>query len=77
MRSPVRSGDTNGSLDAFVAGVGTGGTITGCARVLRERQPNLRVVAVEPQLVQSLGWIAVPIASGHWGWLCSLSWILI
>ena len=40
--------DTGGSLDAFVAGVGTGGTITGCARVLRERQPNLQVVAVEP-----------------------------
>ena len=40
--------DTDGSLDAFVAGVGTGGTITGCARVLRERQPNLQVVAVEP-----------------------------
>ena len=40
--------DTEGSLDAFVAGVGTGGTITGCARVLRERQPNLQVVAVEP-----------------------------
>ncbi|QNI74647.1 cysteine synthase A [Synechococcus sp. NOUM97013] len=40
--------DTDGSLDAFVAGVGTGGTITGCARVLRERRPNLQVVAVEP-----------------------------
>ena len=40
--------DTDGGLDAFVAGVGTGGTITGCARVLRERQPNLQVVAVEP-----------------------------
>ena len=40
--------DTDGGLDAFVAGVGTGGTITGCARVLRERLPNLQVVAVEP-----------------------------
>ena len=40
--------DTDGCLDAFVAGVGTGGTITGCARVLRERLPNLQVVAVEP-----------------------------
>jgi cysteine synthase A len=35
-------------IDAFVAGVGTGGTITGCARVLREAAPGIRVVAVEP-----------------------------
>lgn len=40
--------DTEGALDAVVAGVGTGGTITGCARVLKERQPKLAVVAVEP-----------------------------
>jgi len=37
------------SLDAFVAGVGTGGTITGVGRVLKERYPGLRVVAVEPE----------------------------
>jgi cysteine synthase A len=35
-------------LDAFVAGVGTGGTVTGVGRVLRERKPSVRVVAVEP-----------------------------
>jgi cysteine synthase A len=35
-------------LDAFVAGVGTGGTATGCAQVLREAAPEIRVVAVEP-----------------------------
>lgn len=35
-------------LDAFVAGVGTGGTITGVGRVLRERRPHCRVIAVEP-----------------------------
>ena len=40
--------DCDGQLDAFVAGVGTGGTITGCARVLRQRNPQLKVMAVEP-----------------------------
>jgi cysteine synthase len=39
---------TGGSLAAFVAGVGTGGTITGVARILRERVPNVKIVAVEP-----------------------------
>ena len=39
---------TDGRLDAFVAGVGTGGTITGVGEVLKERQPQLLVVAVEP-----------------------------
>jgi len=41
--------DTDGKLDAFVAGVGTGGTITGVARALKPRLPNLQVVAVEPE----------------------------
>lgn len=40
--------DTGGAVDVFVAGVGTGGTITGTAEVLKERNPNLHVVAVEP-----------------------------
>ena len=40
--------DTDGQVDVFVAGVGTGGTITGVARYLKERNPNLRVVGVEP-----------------------------
>lgn len=39
---------TGGKLNAFVAGVGTGGTITGVARVLKREIPNLKVVAVEP-----------------------------
>ncbi|KXG77434.1 Cysteine synthase [Fervidicola ferrireducens] len=39
---------TGGKLDAFVAGVGTGGTITGVARVLKREIPNLKIVAVEP-----------------------------
>ncbi len=40
--------DTDGKLDALIAGVGTGGTITGCARVLKPRIPGMRVIAVEP-----------------------------
>ncbi|MGD0742070.1 MAG: cysteine synthase A [Acidimicrobiales bacterium] len=40
--------DTEGRVDIFVAGVGTGGTITGVGQVLKERKPSLRVVAVEP-----------------------------
>ena len=40
--------DCDGQLDALVAGIGTGGTITGCARLLKQRNPQLQVVAVEP-----------------------------
>jgi len=40
---------TEGKLDAFVAGVGTGGTITGVGSVLKKEVPNVRLVAVEPQ----------------------------
>jgi len=40
--------DTGGEVDAFVAGVGTGGTLTGVGEVLRERRPGVLVVAVEP-----------------------------
>jgi len=41
--------DTDGKLDAFVAGVGTGGTITGVGQVLKPRLPNLKIFAVEPE----------------------------
>lgn len=41
--------DTGGNLDAFVAGVGTGGTITGTGEVLKKHNPKIRIVAVEPK----------------------------
>ena len=48
--------DTEGRIDVLVSGVGTGGTITGCGERLKERNPDLRVVAVEPK--------ASPVISG-------------
>ncbi|MEN6364432.1 MAG: cysteine synthase A [Rectinema sp.] len=48
--------DTDGTVDIFVAGVGTGGTLTGTGEVLKARKPGLKVVAVEPD--------ASPVLSG-------------
>jgi cysteine synthase A len=48
--------DTGGAIDFFVAGVGTGGTITGVSEVIRRRRPGFRAVAVEPE--------ASPVLSG-------------
>jgi cysteine synthase A len=49
--------DTDGELDIVIAGVGTGGTITGIGEVLKERKPELHVVAIEPD--------ASPVLSGE------------
>jgi cysteine synthase A len=48
--------DTDGHVDIFIAGVGTGGTITGVGEVLKERKPSVQVIAVEPS--------ASPVLSG-------------
>lgn len=54
--------DTDGKVDAIVAGVGTGGTISGTARYLKEQRPDVRAVAVEPEESQVL---AGKPAGGH------------
>jgi len=47
--------DTDGDVDVIVAGVGTGGTVTGIAKVLKREIPDVKIVAVEPEDSQTLG----------------------
>lgn len=47
--------DTDGKVDIFVSGVGTGGTVTGVAEVLKQKKPSFKAVAVEPKTSQVLG----------------------
>ena len=54
--------DTDGNVDIFVAGVGTGGTITGVGRYLKSKNPNVKIVAVEPK---SSPLLSKGIASSH------------
>ncbi len=42
--------DTDGKLDVIISGVGTGGTLTGCGQILKERLPGLKMIAVEPSV---------------------------
>lgn len=41
--------DTDGKVDVFITGVGTGGTLTGTAQVLKQKNPNVKIIAVEPE----------------------------
>jgi cysteine synthase A len=41
--------DTDGAVDMFIAGVGTGGTITGVGEVLKQRKPSVKIIAIEPK----------------------------
>jgi cysteine synthase A len=65
--------DSDGDVDIIIAGVGTGGTITGIAETLKPRKPDLQIIAVEPGKQSGAvgGQFGASQDSGYWGRVCA------